>query len=273
MNNQKNLSFYTYCKQVLDFDESTLLTPNIAGKDEGKISKIILELQDDYDKFSKDNHISKNDLFMAATSLALNKFNFSDKSLIFNAEDNAPLVFKFEDRTITIRQYLEEISKISNMIKFNDGSFEELYKDYNVKPEFYYSYNDDINLNDESYSNYLNISDDDGIILSFSFNDQLYSKEYIEIFLNSIKLILNQIVSSNLDTLTISDIYLEEENDEISFTEVELPYLHKRFEQHAKNNGDKVALVAVDETLTYAQLNEKANRIANALIKKGVEPG
>ena len=33
-----------------------------------------------------------------------------------------------------------------------------------------------------------------------------------------------------------------------------------------------MALVASDATLTYAELNEKSNKIANALIKKGVKP-
>ena len=38
------------------------------------------------------------------------------------------------------------------------------------------------------------------------------------------------------------------------------------------DKGDETALVASDETLTYKQLDEKANVIANALIDKGVKP-
>ena len=37
-------------------------------------------------------------------------------------------------------------------------------------------------------------------------------------------------------------------------------------------NPDRIALVAGDATLTYRELDQKANVIANALIKKGVNP-
>ena len=40
---------------------------------------------------------------------------------------------------------------------------------------------------------------------------------------------------------------------------------------HVSENPDKTALVADDCTLTYKQLDEKANCIANALIEKGVD--
>uniref|UniRef100_UPI003865EA94 amino acid adenylation domain-containing protein n=1 Tax=Methanobrevibacter sp. TaxID=66852 RepID=UPI003865EA94 len=44
------------------------------------------------------------------------------------------------------------------------------------------------------------------------------------------------------------------------------------FEKQVETKPDEIALVATDATLTYKELNEKANRIANALIKKGVKP-
>ncbi len=51
-----------------------------------------------------------------------------------------------------------------------------------------------------------------------------------------------------------------------------MPILHKRFEKQVAGKGDEIALVASDATLTYRQLDEKANVIANALIDKGVRP-
>ena len=52
-----------------------------------------------------------------------------------------------------------------------------------------------------------------------------------------------------------------------TFSPVENPIIHKRFEMQANQKADDVALVASDATLTYGELNEKSNRIANALIK------
>ena len=47
--------------------------------------------------------------------------------------------------------------------------------------------------------------------------------------------------------------------------------VHQLFEEQVARTPDKVAVIACDKTLTYAELNEQANRIANALIDKGVK--
>ncbi len=49
--------------------------------------------------------------------------------------------------------------------------------------------------------------------------------------------------------------------------------VHKLFEEQVAKTPDKVAVVACDKTLTYAELNEQANRIAHSLIEKGVNTG
>jgi amino acid adenylation domain-containing protein/thioester reductase-like protein len=45
------------------------------------------------------------------------------------------------------------------------------------------------------------------------------------------------------------------------------------FEQWAKEAPHATALIAADATLTYAELNERANRLANALLSKGLRKG
>ena len=42
------------------------------------------------------------------------------------------------------------------------------------------------------------------------------------------------------------------------------------FEEQVKLHPEKCAVVSGKESFTYAQLNERANRIANALVEKGV---
>ena len=74
-----------------------------------------------------------------------------------------------------------------------------------------------------------------------------------------------------MDKLKINDIELVE-GEIPEFEEIETPIIHKRFEKQVVKKGDDVALVASDATLTYGELNEKSNRIANALIKRGVKP-
>lgn len=53
---------------------------------------------------------------------------------------------------------------------------------------------------------------------------------------------------------------------------MKLQFIHKRFESQAEKTPDNPALVSNGEKLTYSELNEKANKIANALIKKGIKP-
>jgi len=49
--------------------------------------------------------------------------------------------------------------------------------------------------------------------------------------------------------------------------------LHKLFERSAAENADKIALIARDAALTYRELNEKANIVANNLIARGIRTG
>ncbi|MDR2569488.1 MAG: AMP-binding protein [Oscillospiraceae bacterium] len=47
--------------------------------------------------------------------------------------------------------------------------------------------------------------------------------------------------------------------------------IHQFFEEQVEQTPDATALIACDETLTFAELNRHSNRIAHALIKRGVK--
>lgn len=49
--------------------------------------------------------------------------------------------------------------------------------------------------------------------------------------------------------------------------------VHQLFEELTALHPENTALIACDKTLTYGELNESANRIAHALINRGVTPG
>ena len=59
-------------------------------------------------------------------------------------------------------------------------------------------------------------------------------------------------------------------NDKNNFA-FEFQPVTKLFEEQVKLHPDKCAVISGKESFTYAQLNEKANKVANALIEKGVE--
>ena len=49
--------------------------------------------------------------------------------------------------------------------------------------------------------------------------------------------------------------------------------VHQLFEEQVVKAPDKIAVIACDKTLTYDELNKQSNRIANALIEKGIVKG
>ncbi len=259
-----------------EFDESTVLNPDLDGQNGiEKFDKSIFELKNDgISEFCEKNYIDKNILFLASVALTLNKFNFNHKNLIFHENDYFFTTI-FKDRNISVKKYLSAIQKdyMENML-YSDCPAEELYNKCNINPEFYYSFNSKVDVNSLKfkYSCYLSVVEEEKFILTLSYDSQLYSGTYIDAFLKGIGTVINHFLENNPDELTLSDIALVEECENFEFSDVELPFLHKRFEKAAGEKPDEIALVASDAVLTYGQLNERANRIANSLIKKGVRP-
>ena len=162
--------------KIGNFDESTVLIPNANGeKENGKIIKTRFEIdKTDFSKFCKYKFISMNTLFLASVILTLNKFNSCDEILIYY-DENIPFATKLENKDITIKEFL---TKTNENLQETD-----VHKSYPVKE-------------------LLNKS----IIISFFYNDLLYSEEYIELFLKCIEIIIQQIVNSEIDNMTIENI-------------------------------------------------------------------
>ena len=174
-------------------------------------------------------------------------------------------------------------------INHSDYPYTKISEEFGLKPEFFYAYNnlnaENIEINGKTYRvkyldslevNYkisLDVNETwDNIELFLQYNDQLYSADYIDTFLNCIIDVLNQVIEEDIEKLSIGEIELGESKGTPIFEPIDMPILHKRFEKQVADKGDETALVASDATLTYKQLDEKANVIANALIKRGVKP-
>ena len=73
-------------------------------------------------------------------------------------------------------------------------------------------------------------------------------------------------VNNNLDTLQFSG-----QNFNLSFVRDEL--IHEIFESQAQISPNKTAIKSQYEELTYKELDEVTNKLANFLIEKGVKKG
>jgi len=83
-------------------------------------------------------------------------------------------------------------------------------------------------------------------------------------------------VSATVDTLPLLS-ESEREHQLRAFNDTAVAYpddklIHELFEQQAAARPDAVAVVYEDESLTYAELNARANQLAHYLIGLGVQP-
>ncbi|KDM91475.1 non-ribosomal peptide synthase/polyketide synthase [Photobacterium galatheae] len=78
---------------------------------------------------------------------------------------------------------------------------------------------------------------------------------------------------SQLDVMPPSELRLLLETlNQTPVTGSDLACLTQRFEDQVAQSPEAVALVCGEQSLTYAQLNAKANRLAHVLIEHGVQP-
>lgn len=143
-------------------------------------------------------------------------------------------------------------------------------------------------LSVEMYSPLQKMSRDIGIVIRkganglrfmVQYSSELFEDKVVENFIEQIKNTLNLLSDGKLETVRDALILPESqmaEMEENSFTDSEdipVVLLHKLFENNVAENGDKTDLIAQDATLTYNELNDKANIVARNLINRGVKIG
>ncbi|WP_407453663.1 condensation domain-containing protein, partial [Methanobrevibacter sp.] len=314
-NDLQNSERYETAKKFFDDKlsqeiDSTVLTPNLNGNpEEGNIKNISTNIDSTkINEFCLENSIGHNSLVMSALILNLNKFTYSDETLIttiFNGRTNPnyfntqgflvktlPLILKNENREQTIEEFLKLVDKTwIDSINNSIYPYTKIAGKYQLKPELFYAYNEgegseSLSIDGNEYENYeladatadteykidIGVLKQDTVInIELSYNDQLYTEDYIQTFLDSMETIIDQFIINDIRAMRICDVELETTKEIPTFSPVETPFIHKRFEKQVEANPDSIALVATDATLTNEQLNIKANRIANALINKGVK--
>ena len=195
---------------------------------------------------------------MASTILNLNKYAFTDKTLIttiFNGRTNPnyentqgfliktlPIIISNENRQETIKEFIKHVDKTwKDTINHSNYPYTKIAEEFQLKPEFLYSYQEfleDVNLSigNKTFESYELVDDDfagteykidmtiteyeSSININIGYNDQLYTKEYIEQFIGSIKRIISQFIENDIDKLRICDVELESESDIPEFSKL-----------------------------------------------------
>ena len=187
-------------------------------------------------------------------------------------------------RNATYGAYLPFEDVVGEFVKQRDESRNPMFDvsvNYMWNPPLY----DKEGLRVELYSPLQKMSRDIGIVIRkgekglhfmVQYSSELFEDAVIENFIEQIKTTL-ALLGNNTKTVREALALPETQKKTLdSFkTEAEAELnetlLHKLFERSAEENADKTALIAKDATLTYRELNEKANIVAHHLIDRGIK--
>lgn len=125
----------------------------------------------------------------------------------------------------------------------------------------------------------LDLNNTNELNINIDYMTNCFEEIEIEYFLRRIIAIIKDGIKNNKSVSDI-DIMDEEERHKIlyEFNDTKTDYPKDKtvielFEEQVEINPDNIALVFEDKTMTYKELNEKANSLANELVKEGVTNG
>ena len=110
------------------------------------------------------------------------------------------------------------------------------------------------------------------------YNTDLFDRETIVRMIRHFENLLTSVAADATKKLAELDLMTEEERRQLLGEQVVETFypsgscVHRLFEQQVERTPDAVAAVFGDERLTYRELNERANRLAHHLQKRGVGP-
>ncbi|OWO81986.1 non-ribosomal peptide synthetase [Photorhabdus luminescens] len=117
------------------------------------------------------------------------------------------------------------------------------------------------------------------IVGELNYSSALFDHETIERQAGYLQAILRAMVNQPQQPVTAIDILSSAERELLleNLNATEEPYptqvcVHQLFEQQAEKTPDAIAVIYENQTLSYAELNARANRLAHQLIALGVEP-
>ncbi len=130
----------------------------------------------------------------------------------------------------------------------------------------------------ESLYIHINEREDDGnIIIDYDYLTDLFYGKEIEFIHDHVLRILWHALDNPLNKISELEMISEREKQKIlyNFNNTSLDYpvdktVHQLFEEQVERTPDKTALIFERESLTYSELNKKANQLARVLRQNGV---
>ena len=208
------------------------------------------------------------------------------------------LPLKIDVADVEIRSFIEDVAAtFAGTIEHEVYPFSRIAEDYNFTPKIMYEYQRGV-VEDFAIPNFTGlekfshetakfklavriIDKGETPFISIEYNAADYTDNLIAGLAKSFEIVLEKFTGQS-DSPVRKVSLLDDDRSKIlaTFRSNTNPatigkvyhFFHEGFEEQAIKNPDKVALIAADGSLTYAELDGAANRIANALIARGVKP-
>ncbi len=120
---------------------------------------------------------------------------------------------------------------------------------------------------------------DEGLELIFEYDSKLFAQSSVERMAGHYSCLLSSVISDSEAELSRLAMLTEDEQSQIKHVfnpskseYIKDRYFHRVFEELAERHPQKVAAVYRDRSMTYRELNRKANALAWRLKKEGVKP-
>ncbi|MCK4261465.1 MAG: amino acid adenylation domain-containing protein, partial [Halanaerobiales bacterium] len=117
----------------------------------------------------------------------------------------------------------------------------------------------------------------EGIKFELEYSTKLYQKETIERLSKHFIQVLFEIVNYPEEKLSNFEIISKEEKEKllVAFNDTEVDYqrdktIHQLFEEQVQKTPENIAICCKDHQLSYRELDEKANQLANSLCENGL---
>lgn len=264
---------------------------------------------DDVEYFCNMHRLSRNGFFTAVFGLVLSKYTGKENSVfatIYNgrndsrlAESMAMLVKTFPvncclakiqgSRAVT--EYIAEITaQLMDSMTNDIYSFGEISREFDLHADVMFAYQGEnfnfdqmcgqpaeyikLSLDQAKAPINLNVFLQDGkICYSLEYDRGRFSREYAEAFLDA----MDMAVAECLTKQTISQVSILSEQAKMKITkfndtkeEIEDLTAPQMLERQAMLHPDKIAVTAGGISITFAELNNRANRIGNGLLDRGI---
>ena len=136
-------------------------------------------------------------------------------------------------------------------------------------------------MQNESLQIHIDDRDREGVFrIHYDYQTDKFTAQEIDALHNHLMTLLQDAIRNDTKKLYELELLPSEEKQKVLFdfndTAMDYPKdkcVHQLFEEQVTRTPNKVAVIACDKTLTYAQLNEQSNCIAHSLVANGIHTG